>query len=98
MPDGRARRAGHPPPIDTNGRYGSPRIHAELKAQSRGVSRGRIERLMRHHGIRAIMTIRATSLTTRAIPVAWQSYCQFLVTARPIRRRQLWADGRSAKR
>ena len=40
---------------DTCGRYGSPRIHAELKAQGRGVSRGRIERLMRHHGIRAIM-------------------------------------------
>src|SRR6266702_3527372 len=40
---------------DTNGRYGSPRIHVELKAQGRGVSRGRIERLMRHHGIRAIM-------------------------------------------
>jgi len=40
---------------DTYGRYGSPRIHAELKAQGRGVSRGRIERLMRRHGIRAIM-------------------------------------------
>src|SRR6266404_5744418 len=37
------------------GRYGSSRIHAELKAQGRGVSRGRIERLMRRHGIRAIM-------------------------------------------
>lgn len=40
---------------DTSGRYGSPRIHIELKAQGRGVSRGRIERLMRQHGIRAIM-------------------------------------------
>jgi putative transposase len=40
---------------DTCGRYGSPRIHVELKAQGRGVSRGRIERLMRRHGIRAIM-------------------------------------------
>ena len=40
---------------DTSGRYGSPRIHAELKAQGRGASRGRIERLMRHNGIRAIM-------------------------------------------
>lgn len=37
------------------GRYGSPRIHAELQAQGRGASRGRIERLMRRHGIRAIM-------------------------------------------
>ena len=31
---------------DTNGRYGSPRIHAELRVQGRGASRGRIERLM----------------------------------------------------
>ena len=38
-----------------HGRYGSPRIHIELQTQGRGVSRGRIERLMRHHGIRAIM-------------------------------------------
>jgi putative transposase len=40
---------------DACGRYGSPRIHAELRAQGRGASRGRIERLMRRHGIRAIM-------------------------------------------
>lgn len=40
---------------DTSARYGSPRIHVELKAQGRGASRGRIERLMRRHGIRAIM-------------------------------------------
>lgn len=40
---------------DNHGRYGSPRIHEELKAQGHGASRGRIERLMRHHGIRAIM-------------------------------------------
>jgi putative transposase len=40
---------------DNRGRYGSPRIHVELKAQGRGTSRGRIERLMRRHGIRAIM-------------------------------------------
>jgi transposase InsO family protein len=40
---------------DVCGRYGSPRIHVELRAQGRGASRGRIERLMRRHGIRAIM-------------------------------------------
>lgn len=40
---------------DSHGRYGSPRIHSELKAQGRGASRGRVERLMRRHGIRAIM-------------------------------------------
>ena len=40
---------------DNHGCYGSPRIHRELEAQGRGTSRGRIERLMRRHGIRAIM-------------------------------------------
>jgi putative transposase len=40
---------------DNHGCYGSPRIHRELEAQGHGTSRGRIERLMRRHGIRAIM-------------------------------------------
>ena len=40
---------------DSHGRYGSPRIHAELKARGHSASRGRIERQMRSHGIRAIM-------------------------------------------
>lgn len=40
---------------DSSGRYGSPRVHAVLRKQGRGVSRGRIDRLMHRHGIRAIM-------------------------------------------
>src|ERR1700757_526480 len=40
---------------DNRGCYGSPRVHATLRAQGRGASRGRIERLMRRYGIRAIM-------------------------------------------
>lgn len=40
---------------DSGGRYGSSRVHAVLRAQGRGISRGRIERLMRRYGIRAIM-------------------------------------------
>src|SRR3954470_12202788 len=40
---------------DSHGRYGSPRIHVELKTEGHGASRGRIERQMRCHGIRAIM-------------------------------------------
>src|SRR6266853_1276190 len=35
------------------GRYSAPRIHAELRAEGKAVSRKRIERVMRHHGIRA---------------------------------------------
>jgi transposase InsO family protein len=40
---------------DSSGRYGSPRVHAVLRRQGRGTSRGRVERLMRRYGIRAIM-------------------------------------------
>jgi len=36
-----------------HGRYGVPRIYAALRAEGRTVSRGRVERLMRRHGIRA---------------------------------------------
>jgi hypothetical protein len=35
--------------------YGSPRIHRELKAEGHGTSRGRVERLMRRYGVRAIL-------------------------------------------
>src|SRR5207249_8681605 len=64
---------------DTRGRYGSPRIHVELKAQGRGVSRGRIERLMRHHGIRAIMArprrVRTTD-SRHGLPIAPNLLCR----------------------
>jgi putative transposase len=40
---------------NNHGRYGSPRIHIALQNQGRSASRGRIERLMRRHGMRAIM-------------------------------------------
>lgn len=58
---------------DNRGRYGSPRVHAALRAQGRGVSRGRIERLMRHHGIRAIMAQSRRARTTDSrhdLPIA----------------------------
>ncbi|WP_144243562.1 IS3 family transposase [Azospirillum argentinense] len=38
---------------DHRERYGAPRIHAALWAQGRTVSRGRVERLMHRHGLRA---------------------------------------------
>jgi len=34
-------------------RYGAPRIHVELRAAGQTVSRKRVERIMRQHGIRA---------------------------------------------
>ena len=47
-----------------HGRYGSPRMHATLRAQERSVSRGRVERLMRRHGIRALAGRRFRPCTT----------------------------------
>src|SRR5499427_6859446 len=34
-------------------RYGAPRVHAELRAAGQTVSRKRVERVMRQHGLRA---------------------------------------------
>ena len=36
---------------DSSGRYGSPRVHAVPRRQGRGASCGRIERMMRRHGM-----------------------------------------------
>ena len=46
------------------GRYGSPRMHAALRSEGRTVSRGRIARLMRHNGIRALAGRRFRPCTT----------------------------------
>ena len=58
---------------DSGGRYGSPRVHAALRLQGRGASRGRIERLMHRHGIRAIMApprrVRTTD-SRHGLPIA----------------------------
>jgi len=58
---------------DSHGRYGSPRVHAVLKNQGRGIGRGRIERMMHHHGIRAIMAkprrVRTTD-SRHGLPIA----------------------------
>lgn len=56
-----------------HGRYGSPRMHAALRAEGRSASRGRVERLMRRHGIRALASRRFKPCTTdsrHALPVA----------------------------
>ncbi|MBB4264386.1 transposase InsO family protein [Bradyrhizobium sp. CIR3A] len=58
---------------DSGQRYGSPRVHAVLRTQGRGASRGRIERLMHRHGIRAIMApprrVRTTD-SRHGLPIA----------------------------
>jgi putative transposase len=50
------------------GRYGAPRIHAELRAAGHSVSRKRVERVMRRHGIRAQVPRRYRVCTTDSKP------------------------------
>ena len=50
--------------VQHHGRYGSPRMHAALRAEGHGCSRGRVERLMRRHDIRALAGRRFRPCTT----------------------------------
>ena len=55
------------------GRYGAPRVHATLRAEGHTASRSRVERLMRHHGIRPRIPRRFRVRTTDShhdLPVA----------------------------
>jgi transposase InsO family protein len=73
---------------DNHGCYGSPRIHLELEAQGRGASRGRIERLMRRHGVRAIMARPRRVRTTdshHGLPIAPNLLDRNFVAAAPNR-------------
>ena len=50
----------------SDGTYGVPRIHAELRARGRGVSRNRVARLMRAAGIEGVSRRRTRKTTRRA--------------------------------
>jgi transposase InsO family protein len=68
------------------GRYGAPRIHAALRAEGRLVSRGRVERLMHRHGIRAMTQRRFRVVTTdsnHSLPVAANLLGQTFLATRP---------------
>jgi putative transposase len=71
-------------------RYGAPRIHAELRAEGHTVSRKRVERVMRRHGIRAWAPRRYRVCTTdskHSLPVATNLLDQNFVTERS---NQVW--------
>ena len=50
---------------DSKGSYGSPRIHAELRARGVRVGRKRVERLMRRHGLSGLVKRRKGKTTVR---------------------------------
>ncbi len=71
-----------------HGRYGSPRMHAALRAEGRTASRGRVARLMRRHGIRALAGRRFRPCTTDSrhyLPVAPNLLKQEFVAPAPNR-------------
>ena len=72
------------------GRYGAPRVHATLRAEGHTASRSRVERLMRHHGIRARMRRQFRVRTTDShhdLPIAPNLLEQTFVATRP---NQIW--------
>ena len=75
----------------SQGRYGSPRVHAALRAGGRRVGRRRVERLMRCHGVRGLIAQRRRVQTTdsrHAFPVAPNLLDRkFSATSRP---NQVW--------
>ena len=76
---------------NSGGRYGSPRVHAALRAHGRKAGRGRVERLMRRHGVRGLVAQRRRVQTTdsrHAFPVAPNLLeRKFSATSRP---NQVW--------
>ena len=72
------------------GRYGAPRIDAALRAGGYMASRGRVARLMRHQGIRAITPRRFRVCTTDShhdLPIAPNRLGQKFAAGRP---NQVW--------
>jgi putative transposase len=49
---------------ESSGTYGSPRVHAALRHRGRRIGRSRIERLMRHAGLRGLAALPRRTRTT----------------------------------
>lgn len=74
----------------SQGRYGSPRVHAALRARGQPVGRSRVERLMRIHGVRGLVAQPRRVCTTNsrhAFPVAPNLLDRQFAASRP---NQVW--------
>ena len=82
-----------------HGRYGSPRMHAAVRAEGHCCSRRRVDRLMRHHRIRALAGRRfrpCTADSRHHLAVARNLLARD-ASRRP-RRTGVWATGSAAER
>jgi putative transposase len=71
---------------ESDGTYGAPRVHAALRRGGRRIGRSRIERLMRHAGLRGRATLRRRPRTTdsrHAYPIAPNRLGRNFVASRP---------------
>ena len=69
----------------SSGRYGSPRVHRELKARGHAVGKKRIERLMREDGLQGRMKrrFRRTTDSNHTMPIAPNVLARNFVTDAP---------------
>jgi putative transposase len=74
---------------DSRRRYGSPRVHAALRAEGSRAGRNRVARLMRRHGIRARCRrrFRTTTDGNHALPLAPNLLARQFTAAAP---NQVW--------
>ena len=69
----------------SRGRYGSPRVHAALRAHGRRVGRKRVARLMRGMGLSADASVGFAARRTAGMPSRWRQTCSS-ATSWPMRR------------
>lgn len=71
---------------ESSGTYGSPRVHAALRHRGRRIGRSRIERLMRHAGLRGLAALPRRTRTTdsrHTYPIAPNRLGRNFVASRP---------------